>query len=77
MDFDLDVFLQQCKQAFIAYISNGWYCIISAVVILIFAIFSMTDRQSSAGSWTFIVIAVVLFMMGLGNLTGMGFGMSF
>lgn len=77
MDIDLSATMSRARQAFEAFISNGWYCIIVAVIVLVFAVFSMSERQSSAGSWFFIVVAVFLFMIGLGNLTGLGFSMSF
>jgi hypothetical protein len=51
--------------------------IILAGVILFFKIFSMSEKQSSAGSWGIIIICVFMIMWGLGCLTGLGFGMSF
>lgn len=51
--------------------------IIIAAIILFFKIFSMHEKQSSAGSWIIILVCVFLIMWGLGCLTGLGFGMSF
>lgn len=51
--------------------------IIIAGVILFFKIFSMDEKQSSAGSWFIIIIAVALILWALGCLTGLGFSMSF
>lgn len=51
--------------------------IIIASVILFFKIFSMHEKQSSAGSWAVILIACFLIMWGFGCLTGLGFSMSF
>ena len=48
--------------------------IIVAIVMLIIAIFNMSDKKTSAGSWTIIVIAVILFMMGMFGVTGMDLG---
>lgn len=51
--------------------------IIIAIVILFFKIFSMKEKQSSAGSWIIILIASGMIIWGLGCLTGLGFSMSF
>ena len=59
------------------FISNGWYPIIAALVLMLFGIISMQGRRSSAGSWGIIVVAVVLFMIGMCKLTGLSMGMSF
>ena len=51
--------------------------LIIAAVILFFSIFKMSERQSSTGQWGIIVICIVLIMWALGNLTGLGFSMTF
>ena len=48
--------------------------IVLAIAILIIAIFNMNDKKTSAGSWGAIVIAVVLFIMGLFGVTGADLG---
>lgn len=45
--------------------------------ILVITFLNMRERQSSAGAWGVILICAFLFMWALGNLTGLGFGMSF
>jgi predicted membrane-bound dolichyl-phosphate-mannose-protein mannosyltransferase len=51
--------------------------ILISIFILVFAIFSMDDTHSSTGAWFWIVIAIIMFLFGLGATTGIGFGMSF
>lgn len=48
-----------------------------AIIILIFAVFRMDERQSSAGSYGIIIFCVILFLYGLSQLTGLSLGMSF
>lgn len=52
-------------------------CIVLAFVLLLFALTKMRERNSSAGMFTIVIIAAILFMLGLGGITGLGFGMSF
>lgn len=56
---------------------NPLVTLIIAAVILFFSIFKMSERQSSAGQWGIIIVCVFLIMWAFGNLTGLGFGMSF
>lgn len=73
----MDIWLSRIRQGIDLFLSNGWYCVIVAIVLLIWAFFSMRDRQSSAGTWGIVILAAALIMIGLGQITGLGFGMSF
>lgn len=70
MNFDL--FLDKMWMYIQRFLSNGWMCIGAAIVVLFFAIFSMNDRDSSAGSWFWIVLCVILVLIGLSDITGLG-----
>ena len=48
-----------------------------AIAILVIAIFNMDSKQSSAGMYGIIIVAVALFLFGMCNLFGVSFGMSF
>lgn len=74
---DVSVLMSKLAQMWRMFLSNGWYPIIVGVIVMVFALFSMSQRQSSAGSWFFVLLAAVLFIYGLGQLTGLGFSMSF
>ena len=52
-------------------------CIVLGIVLMIIAFIQMRERQSSEGMFTIVIIAVFLFIYGLGGITGLGFGMSF
>lgn len=54
------------------FIQRPLILILLAVVIMIFAVFSMDNRKSNAGSWVFIILAVILFLMALSGMTGYG-----
>lgn len=58
------------------FLSNGWACIGVATFVLVFAIFSR-DEEHGMGSWFFIIISCILILVGLGDITGLGFHMSF
>lgn len=51
--------------------------LIIAAIILLFSLFRMQENQSSAGQWGIVLICCFLIMWALGNITGMGFSMSF
>ena len=51
--------------------------ILAAIIIIFFAVFRRDESSSSAGMWFWLVIAIALFLTGMGLMTGMGFGMSF
>lgn len=77
----MDYFISSLKQSFSEVVrfleAYPLVTIIIAAVILFFKIFSMHEKQSSAGSWAIIIVACFLIMWGLGCLTGLGFTMSF
>lgn len=51
--------------------------LIIAGVVLFFSIFKSAERQSSAGQWGIVLICAFIILWSLGNLTGLGFSMSF
>lgn len=74
---DISLWVSRIERYFKMFISDGWYPIIAALVLMLFGVISMQGRRSSAGSWGIIVVAVVLFMIGMCKLTGLSMGMSF
>lgn len=78
MDSELVASLQAKLVAFLRYFHDyPLLDIILAIVILVFAVFKMDERQSSAGMWGIIVACIALFLYGLSLLTGLSLGMSF
>ena len=63
--------------AFDVFKDYPWLAIVLGVLFLIYAVAKMRERQSSAGSWVVIIIAVILFMYGLSGVTGLSLYMSF
>ena len=74
---DFSALYSKITRFFSSILENGGLCIVLAIVFLLYAVTVMRERKSSAGMFFVIVIAVALFMIGMGNLTGLGFGMSF
>ena len=61
----MSAFISKCKQQIQWFIDKPALVMIIAVIILFF------------GMYTIVVIAVFLFIWALGQMTGLGFGMSF
>lgn len=53
------------------------FILLLAATVLIFSIFRMDKEKSSAGQWAVICVCVFLVLYALGQMTGLGFGMSF
>lgn len=51
--------------------------LLAAAIFLIFSVFRMDRENSSAGMWIVVVICVFLILYAFGQMTGLGFGMSF
>lgn len=73
----MSAFISKCKQQIQWFIDKPVLVMVIAVVILFFGIFRMRENNSSAGMYTIVIIAVFLFIWALGQMTGLGFGMSF
>lgn len=73
----MSAFISKCKQQIQWFIDKPALVMVIAVVILFFGIFRMRENNSSAGMYTIVIIAVFLFIWALGQMTGLGFGMSF
>lgn len=56
------------------WLGHPCYILIAAVIILFLGIFSMDARNTSALSWVAVIIAILLFFIGLSGLTGVGLG---
>jgi len=67
----MSAFVSRCKQQI------QWIADKPVLVILLFSLFRMRENNSSAGMCTIVVIAAFLFIWALGQMTGLGFGMSF
>lgn len=51
--------------------------IVGAAVFLCVSIFNMEKEKTSAGQWTIICICVLVILYALGQMTGLGFDMTF
>lgn len=51
--------------------------LLGAAVFLCLAIFRMDKENTSAGQWAVVVICVLAILYAFGQMTGLGFGMSF
>lgn len=57
--------------------SHAYIYLILAIFLMAIAIFNMYDKNTSAGMWTILTIAIILFLIGISQLTGLSLGMSF
>ena len=73
----MSAFVSRCKQQIQWVADKPVLVLIIAVVILLFSLFRMRENNSSAGMYTIVVIAAFLFIWALGQMTGLGFSMSF
>lgn len=73
----MSAFLSKCRQQLQWVLDRPVIIMILAVLILLFSIFRMRENNSSAGMFTVVIIAAFMFIWALGQMTGLGFGMSF
>lgn len=73
----MSAFVSRCKQQIQWIADKPVLVLIIAVIILLFSIFRMRENNSSAGMYMIVVIAAFLFIWALGQMTGLGFSMSF
>lgn len=73
----MSAFLSKCRQQLQWLLDRPAIILVLAIVMLIFSIFRMRENNSSAGMYTIVVIAAIMFMYALGQMTGLGFSMSF
>lgn len=73
----MSAFVSRCKQQIQWVADKPVLVLIIAVVILLFSLFRMRENNSSAGMYMIVVIAAFLFIWALGQMTGLGFSMSF
>lgn len=73
----MSAFVSRCKQQIQWIADKPVLVLIIAIVILLFSLFRMRENNSSAGMYTIVIIAAFLFIWALGQMTGLGFGMSF
>lgn len=73
----MSAFVSRCEQQIQWIADKPVLVLIIAIVILLFSLFRMRENNSSAGMYTIVVIAAFLFIWALGQMTGLGFGMSF
>lgn len=73
----MSAFVSRCKQQIQWIVDKPVLVLIIAVVILLFSLFRMRENNSSAGMYMIVVIAAFLFIWALGQMTGLGFSMSF
>lgn len=73
----MSAFLSKCRQQLQWVLDRPVIIMILAILILLFSIFRMRENNSSAGMFTIVIIATFMFIWALGQMTGLGFGMSF
>lgn len=73
----MSAFLSKCRQQLQWVLDRPVIILVAAVVVLIFGLFRMRENNSSAGMWSIVIIAAIMFMYALGQLTGLGFSMTF
>lgn len=73
----MSAFVSRCKQQIQWIADKPVLVLIIAIVILLFSLFRMRENNSSAGMYTIVIIAAFLFIWALGQMTGLGFSMSF
>lgn len=73
----MSAFVSRCKQQIQWIADKPVLVLIIAIVILLFSLFRMRENNSSAGMYMIVVIAAFLFIWALGQMTGLGFSMSF
>ena len=73
----MSAFVSRCRQQIQWIADKPVLVLIIAVVILLFSLFRMRENNSSAGMYMIVVIAAFLFIWALGQMTGLGFSMSF
>lgn len=73
----MSAFVSKCKQQIRWFVDKPVLVLIIAIVILLFSMFRMRENNSSAGMYTIVIIAAFLVIWSLGQMTGLGFGMSF
>lgn len=73
----MSAFVSKCKQQIQWVADKPVLVLIIAIVILLFSLFRMRENNSSAGMYMIVVIAAFLFIWALGQMTGLGFSMSF
>lgn len=73
----MSAFVSRCKQQIQWIADKPVLVLVIAIVILLFSLFRMRENNSSAGMYTIVIIAAFLFIWALGQMTGLGFSMSF
>ena len=53
------------------------FLLLAAAIFLVLSIFRMDKEKSSAGMWIVVVASSFLVLYAFGQMTGLGFGMSF
>ena len=73
----MSAFLSKCRQQLRWVLDRPVIILVAAVIVLIFGLFRMRENNSSAGMWSIVVIAAIMFTYALGQSTGLGFSMTF
>ena len=73
----MSAFLSKCRQQLQWVLDRPVIILVAAMIVLIFGLFRMRDNNSSAGMWGIVIVAAIMFMYALGQLTGLGFSMTF
>lgn len=71
------LFKSNCHQTKLWFDEHPALILVVAMVILWFTIFRMNNEKSSVGMWSIVVICVFLVLYAFGQMSGLGFGMSF
>lgn len=71
------LFKANCYATKLWFDSHPVFLILAAAIILCFSIFHMDSEKTSAGMWIIVIVCSFLILYAFGQMTGLGFGMSF
>lgn len=79
LDFEryLSLFKTNCYHTKLWLDEHPVFILLGAMVFLCLSVFRMDKEKTSAGQWAVICICVFLVLYAFGQMTGLGFGMSF
>lgn len=71
------LFKANCYSTKLWFDDHPVFILLAAGIVLWVAIFRMDSEKTSVGMWAVVVICVFLVLYAFGQISGLGFGMSF
>lgn len=71
------LFRANCHNTKLWFDEHPIFIIVGAFIFLFYALFTMNKENSSAVQWITVVVCAFLILYAFGQMTGLGFGMSF